>query len=190
MEEIFSKKIEINTFILVSEIKNYDLIDKLILKVKQGLENSKVSKKTNITGEHTEFNYLAEDPNFHKFLKIIQPSIYKVYKNNFNVREVWGNVYNNKNHYAKLHSHDASAFSGILYCTDEPGPGTYFPQYDLLIKEKKGRFVIFNEKLLHEVKPYDYKKERVTIAFNFYEIKDWENSSNYYWINKNNKEII
>jgi hypothetical protein len=65
-----------------------------------------------------------------------------------------------------------------------------FPQYDLLIKEKKGRFVLFNEKLLHEVKPYDYKKERVTIAFNFYEIKDWGNNSNYYWINKDDKEII
>jgi hypothetical protein len=190
MEEIFNKKIEIDTSILIGEIDNYDLIDKLIVKVKEGLKNSKVSRKTNVTAEHTEFTHLEEDPNFHKFLKIIQPSIYKIYKNNFNVREVWGNVYNNKNDFAKLHGHDANAFSGILYCTDGPGPGTYFPQYDLLIKEKKGRFVLFNEKLLHEVKSYDYKKERVTIAFNFFEIKDWGNSSNYYWVNKDDKEII
>ena len=39
-------------------------------------------------------------------------------------------------------------------------------EYDLLIKEKKGRFILFHPLIKHEVKHYNYKKERITIAFN------------------------
>jgi hypothetical protein len=140
-EHLFKKNIELETYILINEINDFNLIDKLILDVKEGIKTSKVSRKTNVKGEHTEFNYLVENSNFHKFLKIIQPSIYKIYKQNFILKEVWGNIYN-KNDYAEPHTHEDSGFCGILYCTDGPGPGTYFNQYDLNIEEKKGRFVL------------------------------------------------
>jgi len=186
-EEILNKKIELDTFILINEINDFQLIDKLILDVKEGIKTSKVSRQTNVKGEHTEFKYLVENPNFHKFLKIIQPSIYKIYKKNFIIKDVWGNIYK-ENDYAQVHTHDDSAFCGILYCTDGPGPGTYFNQYDLNVNEKKGRFVLFDPKLLHEVKPYNYKEERITIAWNFSSIRKWEAHNNTYFI-KPDKDI-
>jgi hypothetical protein len=188
-EKIFLKKIELDSYVLIGEINDLDLINKLIEEVKEGIKTSKVSGKTNVTGEHTEFNYFISSPNFHKFLKIIQPSIYKIYQKNFILKDVWGNIYSKKDHFAHLHLHDDSAFCGILYCTDGPGPGTYFSQYDLRISEKKGRFILFDPKLLHEVKPYDYKRERITIAWNFSSVKEWGNYGNFYFIKKD-KEIV
>ena len=182
-EFIFNKSIELNTFILINEINDNELIDKLILNVKKKIKESKISGKTNVHAEHSEFNSLTQDPNFHKFLKIIQPFIYKIYQKNFVVSDVWGNIYSNENHYAVEHNHiGTSAFSGILYCTDGPGPGTYFNQYDLNIEEKKGRFVLFHPMLYHEVKPYSYNKERITIAWNFSEVHSWDNINNVYFI--------
>jgi hypothetical protein len=187
-EEILNKKIELDTFILINEINDFELIDKLILNVREGIKTSKISRQTNVKGEHTDFNYLIANPNFHKFLKIIQPSIYKIYKQNFIIKDVWGNIYNN-NDYANPHTHEDSAFCGILYCTDKPGPGTYFNQYDLNIEEKKGKFVLFHPMLYHEVKPYIYNKERITIAWNFNEVHPWDDNKNTYFI-KSDKDII
>ena len=188
MDKIFNKKIELDTFILVGEIDNFDLIDNLIKDVREGVKTSKISRKTNVKGEHTEFNYLVGNPDFHKFLKIIQPSFYKIYKDNFIIKNVWGNI-NNNNDYADLHSHEDSAFCGILYCTDGPGPGTYFNQYDLNIEEKKGRFVLFTPKLLHEVKPYNYKKDRITIAWNFSAV-DYTDYSEAFFIKPDEKIVL
>lgn len=188
-EHLFKKNIELETYILINEINDFNLIDKLILDVKEGIKTSKVSRKTNVKGEHTEFNYLVENSNFHKFLKIIQPSIYKIYKQNFILKEVWGNIYN-KNDYAEPHTHEDSGFCGILYCTDGPGPGTYFNQYDLNIEEKKGRFVLFHPKLCHEVKPYIYNEERITIAWNFSAASPWGDYSNAYFLKKDEKILL
>jgi hypothetical protein len=189
-EKILNKKIELDSYILINEINDFELIDKLILDVKEGIKTSTISGKTNVKGEHTEFNYLSTKPNFHEFLKLIQPSIYKIYKKNFIIRDVWGNIYSKEEHYAQRHSHgECSAFCGLLYCTDGPGPGTYFNQYDLLIPEKKGRFVLFDPILYHEVNHFKYLQDRITIAFNFMETKSFVDYSNVYFI-KNNTKII
>ncbi len=188
MDEIFNKKIEIDTYILVGEIYNFDLIDSLIKDVREGVKTSKICRKTNVKGENTEFNYLVSNPSFHKFLKIIQPSIYKIYKRNFIIKNVWGNIYK-ENDFTEVHTHDDSGFCGILYCTDGPGPGTYFNQYDLLVKEKKGRFVLFHPDLFHEVKPFDYKSDRITIAWNFSKVDNYGEYTNAFYI-KPDKEIV
>jgi hypothetical protein len=187
MEEIFNKKIEIDTYILVGEVNNFDLIDNLIKDIREGIKTSTVNRKTNVKGDHTNFDYLVANHNFHKFLKIIQPSIYKIYKQNFLIKDVWGNIYK-KNDYAEPHTHEDSAFCGILYCTDGPGPGTYFNQYDLNIEEKKGRFVLFHPKLYHEVKPYIHGEERITVAWNFSATNNWGDYTNAFYI-KPDKEI-
>jgi hypothetical protein len=187
-EKIFSKKIELETYICTGEIDDFELIDKLILDVREGIKISTVSRKTNVKGEHTEFDCLVKNKNFHKFLKIIQPLMYKIYPSNFIIKDVWGNIYK-ENDYAQVHLHNDSAFCGILYCTDGPGPGTYFNQYDLNIEEKKGKFVLFHPKLLHEVKPFEYKKERITIAWNFSEVNNWADLNNASYI-KPDKEIV
>jgi hypothetical protein len=188
MDKIIKKKIELDTYILIGEITDYNLIDKLIEDVRKGITLSSISRKTSVMSEHTELDYLISNIYFHKFLKIIQPSIYKIFEENFVIREVWGNIYKNENDYAVVHSHENSAFCGILYCTDGPGPGTYFNQYDLTVKEKKGRFVLFHPKLLHEVKPYPLKEERITIAWNFSKTRPWLDYSSYHFI-KNELDI-
>jgi hypothetical protein len=187
---LFEKNISKNSFILIADINENELIDNLIMEGREKLKTNK-SVTTNVVASHTGFHSMRESPNFHLFLKKIHKYIKKIYFRNFEIREVWANFYSKPNSdYAKMHAHDANAFSGILYCTDGPGPGTYFPQYDLNIKEKKGRFVLFSEDLLHEVKPYNYEKERITIAFNFFELKPWGNNKNSYLIKEDNKEII
>jgi hypothetical protein len=187
-EQFLKKNIELETYVLIDEINDFNLIDELILNIREGIKTSTVSRKTNVKGEHTDFNYLVTNANFHKFLKIIKPSMYKIYKQNFIVKNVWGNIYNNDD-YAIPHTHEDSAFCGILYCTDGPGPGTYFNQYDLTVSEKKGRFVLFHPKLIHEVKPYKYKEERITIAWNFSAISSWADYPNTFFI-KEDKEIV
>ena len=190
-DTIFSKKIELDSYILINEINDFELIDKLILDVKAGVKTSIISGKTNVKGEHTNFTHLTENSNFHKFLKLIQPSIYKIYQRNFIIRDAWGNIYSKEEHYANCHNHgESSAFCGILYCTDGPGPGTYFNQHDLLISEKKGRFVLFSPILNHEVHNFKYIKDRITIAFNFMETKTFDNYDNAYFVNKNEEIVL
>jgi hypothetical protein len=164
MIEILRKNIPLDTFILIDEINDDFILNNLL---KDILENKEYYHKyTNVIGKHTKFNFLNENKNFHNFLKFIKKQIYSIYKLNFIIEGVWANTYN-KNNYAKLHNHKGStAFSGILYLTDGPGPGTYFPQYDLTVHEKKGRFCLFHGNLDHEVKKFNYTKDRITIAFN------------------------
>jgi hypothetical protein len=165
MTEILRKDILLDTFILIDEINDDLILNNLLTDIYENKEF--YHKYTNIIGKHTKFNFLNENKNFHNFLISIKKQIFYIYKENFLIQGAWANIYN-KNDYAKMHHHKAStAFSGILYLTDGPGPGTYFPQYDLTVPEKKGRFCLFHGHLEHEVKKFNYTKDRITIAFNF-----------------------
>jgi hypothetical protein len=167
MTEILKKDILLNTFILIDEINDNLIIDSLLKDVYEN--NNYYHKYTNVIAKHTEFKFLVGNKNFHNFLKSIKKQISSINDKNFIIGEAWANIYN-KNDYAKKHKHVAStAFSGILFLTDGPGPGTYFNDYDLTVHEKKGRFVLFHGHLTHEVKKFNYIKDRITIAFNFYE---------------------
>jgi len=164
MTEILKKNIPLDTFILIDEINDDFILNNLLKDIFENKEYYHMYTK--VIGKHTKFNFLNENKNFHNFLKLIKKQIYSIYKENFVIQESWANTYN-KNDYANLHDHKGStAFSGILYLTDGPGPGTYFPEYDLTVREKKGKFVLFHGNLKHEVKKFNYEKDRVTIAFN------------------------
>jgi len=178
------RNISVDTFVLMGEIKDLELIDKIIEEARKKIDESEVSTKTNVTAQHTDFFSLVHSINFHNFLKLIKKDIQKVYKKNFIVSDVWANFYSKPNeHFAKEHHHlGATAFCGILYCTDGPGPGTFFSQYNINFSEKKGRFLLFSPILWHEVKPFNYTKERITVAWNFSEIKHWEDYSNSFFI--------
>lgn len=173
--QIISCKAVRDVYLAVGETKRFDLIDYLIKDIKNLFKENKIVT-SNVT-KHTDFKSLAANPFFHEIMKDIQPTIQKFYpRPQFEIREVWGNIYSNSKDYAKTHCHqETSAFCGVLYCTDGPGPGTYFKDFDLLVPEKKGRFVLFSPLALHEVKPFDYEKERITIAWNFFEVKPWDN---------------
>ena len=75
---IFNKSLELKTFILMGEINDYELIDKLVLNSEIKIKESAISGKTNVKAERSEFNSLTRDYNFHNFLKIIQPFIYNI----------------------------------------------------------------------------------------------------------------
>jgi hypothetical protein len=57
-----------------------------------------------------------------------------------------------------------------------------------LLKKKKGRFVLFHPKLIHEVRPYPLEKERITIAWNFGITRPWDDISQTHFI-KNDLDI-
>jgi hypothetical protein len=162
--ELLNKNISLSTFILIDEINNDLIIENLL---KDIYNNTKYYPTfTNVVARHTEFNFLNNNKNFIDFMKLIKNQIFSVYKNKFIIDSAWANIYN-KDNFANLHDHkSSSAFSGILYLTDGPGPGTYFKDYDLTIHEKKGRFCLFHGHLEHEVKKFNYEKDRITIAFN------------------------
>jgi len=173
-EFFFEKHMVLNTFIYINEIEDLTLIDKLIESSKKELSNSTISRKTNVKADRTDFESLKFNPLFHEFLTKIKKDIYKIFPYNFLIDSAWANFYK-KEDYAEEHTHlGTTAFCGILYCTDGPGPGTYFSQYDLVVKEKKGRFVLFNPLLLHSVPKFNYQSERITIAFNMGEVKKWD----------------
>jgi hypothetical protein len=177
------KEILKETFILTGEIQNSKIIDNLKNFVKNN-KNEKLSYKTHVKGHFTGFESLIKNDDFLNFLKLIQPTIKIIYQDNFLVKEAWGNLCR-INEEITEHGHESvSGFCGILYLSDN-GPGTYFREYDLLIEEKIGRYILFHPILKHSVKKIEKDIERVSIAFNMYGIKDWWDDSNLKWLNKN-----
>jgi hypothetical protein len=176
------KDISIETFIITGKIDNKEIINNLISFIKN-TKDIELSYKTHVKGHFTGFKSLVENKYFHNFLKIIQPYIKIVYPQNFKIQDVWGNICK-QNEEVTEHDHgNVSAFCGILYLSND-GPGTYFKQYDLLINEEIGKFVLFHPFLKHSVKKIEKEIERITVAFNMSSIKDWDDTSKATWLNK------
>jgi hypothetical protein len=176
------KEVSLETFILTGKIDNREIIDNLINFIKNN-KNEELSYRTNVKAHFTGFKSLVENIHFHNFLKMIQPYIKIIYQQSFKIEDAWGN-FCKKNEEVIEHDHiNASAFCGILYLSND-GPGTYFKQYDLLINEEIGKFVLFHPFLKHSVKKIDKEIERITVAFNMSLIRDWEDKSNAVWVNK------
>jgi hypothetical protein len=79
---------------------------------------------------------------------------------------------------------DYNAFSGIIYLTDG-GPGTFFRDLNLTIEEEIGKYILFTPYLKHSVQKINKDIERITIAFNFNEISNWQDLTKIEWANKN-----
>ena len=166
------RNIEIETFLLIGEIKNDKILTNLKNYIKNNIDNS-WKLKTHVKGDFTGFTKLLETPYFLDFLNCIKKEIKIVYPNNFYVKEAWGNVCN-LNEEVTEHNHKGiNAFCGILYLS-EGGPGTYFKDYDLTVDEKIGRFILFHPFLMHRVNKIDKNIERITMAFNMQEITKWD----------------
>jgi len=171
---VLKKIIERESYIVIGEIDDFNLINTMVEKARSQINQN--LEKTNVKANRTDWKCLVNDEYFISFLNKIKPSIQKIYTENFIISDVWANFYSDseKDHCTMHHHNGSTAFCGVLYCTDGPGPGTYFKDFDLNISEKRGRFILFDPMLLHEVKHYPYKKERITIAFNFNELKKWD----------------
>jgi hypothetical protein len=181
--ELTVKDIKLETFILTGKILDEKVLNNLINIVKK-TKDDKLSYKTHVKGHFTGFNSLIKNEDFHSFLKIIQPYIYTIYNKNFVISDAWGNICK-KGEEVTEHDHNGAAFCGILYLSNG-GPGTYFRDYDITIKEEIGKYVLFHPKLLHCVQKIENDIERITVAFNMGKIKDWEKDlNNITWVNKN-----
>lgn len=182
--ELNVKEIKLETFILTGKIFDEKIINNLTDIVKKN-KDDKLSYKTNVKGHFTGFKTLVNDPNFHDFLKLIQPYINIIYKNDFIIDDAWGNICK-KGDEVTEHDHGDNAFCGILYLSNG-GPGTYFKDYDITVNEEIGKYVLFHSKLLHSVKKIEKDMNRITVAFNMGKIRDWEKDlhNNITWVNKN-----
>lgn len=174
---IFLKKEVLReTFLLTGKIDNLNLIENLKKEVLEKININSLHNKTAVDGKQGDWNMFNYSNYFHLFIKSIKKDIKKIYSRNFILYNSWGNIYK-KGEGCKLHSHSGNtAFCGILYLT-ENGPGTYFKDYDITIDEKIGKFVLFHPFLTHCVEKLDKDIERITIAFNMNQCKEWENYS-------------
>jgi hypothetical protein len=163
-------------FLLEGIYKNKKILNSLkktVLEKTKGIEVS----KTNVIAQTTGFNFLRSNFDFVEFIKGIKKEIDKIYPYDFIIIDAWGNSYS-KGQYAKEHAHhDTSAFCGILYLTNN-GPGTYFSELNLTIKEEVGKFVLFSPLLKHSVDKHVGNGVRVTVAFNMHECKSWLDYNN------------
>jgi len=180
--ELNIKEILKETYILTGKIDNEQLIKNLIYFVKKNKDEN-LSYKTNVKGHFTGFKSLILNNEFLTFLKNIQENIKIIHKTNFIVNDAWGNICKIGEEIIE-HNHDGTTgFCGILYLT-EGGPGTYFKEYDLLIKEEIGKYILFHPILNHSVQKIENNIERITIAFNMNRVKEWEDYSQVTWVNK------
>lgn len=164
--QVLSTKFEIEKAILVGQIEDLDLVDKIVEDVRFLLSHKNLNYKTNVQGQMTDFRALVHNNNFLKFLKLIDEDI-KHYLNNdsYFLFDAWGNIYNGDD-CCGMHDHrNVSGFSGILYCSDD-GPGTNFPELNFHCPDKKGRFLLFKPYFQHYVRKWNYTQDRITVAFN------------------------
>jgi hypothetical protein len=180
--ELKVKEILKETFILTGKINNEQLIKNLIEIVKKNKDEN-LSYKIHGVGHFTGWKTLVQNNEFMSFLENIQKNIKIIHQDNFAIDEAWGNICK-KGEEITEHDHSGTfGFCGILYLT-EGGPGTYFKEYDLLIKEEVGKYILFSPSLKHSVKKIENNIERITIAFNMSKIREWENYSEITWVNK------
>lgn len=180
--ELKAKDISLETFILIGKIHDEKIINNLINFIKNN-KDTNLSTKTHVKGHFTGFKSLVENENFINFLKIIQPNIQIIFQNNFLIEDAWGNICKINEEVTEHNHAGINAFCGILYLT-ENGPGTYFKEYDLLIKEEIGKYVLFHPILKHSVEKIKNNIERISVAFNVNELNPWDNDlKKIKWVN-------
>jgi hypothetical protein len=180
--ELKVKEILNPTYILTGKINDKNIINNLINFVKKN-KDEKLSYQTNVKGHFTGFKSLINNEDFINFLKIIQENIKIVFQDNFIIKDAWGNLCKINEEVAEHDHRGTSGFCGILYLSDN-GPGTYFKEHDLLIKEEIGKYILFHPLLKHSVAKITDNIERITIAFNLDALSDWEDPSSFKWVNK------
>jgi hypothetical protein len=180
--ELKVKEILKETYILTGKINNEQLIKNLIEFVKKNKDEN-LSYKTNVKGHFTGFKSLIKNNEFITFLREIQENIKIIYQENFIINDAWGNICKIGEEVTEHDHGSVSGFCGILYLT-EGGPGTYFKEYDILVEEEIGKYILFHPSLKHSVKKIENDIERITIAFNMGAIKEWEDCSQATWVNK------
>ena len=123
------------------------------------------SYKTNVLGKMTEWDTFTSNETFQKIITSNQDILKCFIKDKaLYCDDAWGNKLENNDEVIP-HNHNKSAIAGIIYLT-EGGPGTYFPEFKKIIKEKIGKIVFFDGLALHSVPKSNLNKARYTLSFN------------------------
>jgi len=172
------KTISLVTFLSQGKISNIDLINNLKKEIIEKCEQNKENHSTtNVKAKFSGFESLPHSKKFQDFIKLISNEMGYIYRGPVAFKEAWGNICDTPQHKIQPHNHEGiTAFCGILYLTGN-GPGTFFPEYDMHIKEEVGKFVLFHPLLVHYVPETNLKSQRITLAFNVDKIKPWEKKS-------------
>lgn len=158
-------KVEKDVYLLTGKVFNKPLLEKLKRFVLTKSVDH-ISEKTNVKSARTPFRSLLSNDEFFGFIKEIKDTVSEIWPHSFVIHDAWGNVYRGPHDHCKRHTHyGTTAFCGILYLSDD-GPGTYFHEINVKVREEFGKFVLFHPILYHEVPEFNYKKERVVVAFN------------------------
>jgi hypothetical protein len=171
--ELNVKEITFDGYLLTGKINNSNIIENLKNYIRNN-KDEKLSYKTNVKAHFTGWHSLIENIDFINFLKSIEKYIKIIYPSNFIISSAWGNVLKKGDEVLPHRHSEMTAFCGILYLTDG-GPGTFFNEYNTTIKEEAGKFLLFHPRLIHSVEKIKEDMERITVAFNMNEIKDWNN---------------
>lgn len=167
MYQVYIKEIIKKCFIIEYQLE--DLKNISYLKEKINSSSFENSYKTNVKGKMTSWKNFVDDIIFINILNNATKNFNFFNLNKSYLAEAWGNLLK-KNEEVKAHSHKDSEICGILYLTDN-GPGTHFPEMNMVISEKIGKIVLFSSELIHFVPKITKNINRYTIAFNFLETK-------------------
>jgi hypothetical protein len=168
------KEIPLKTFLAEGKINDLNLINELKEEIIFKCNKIEHKQLTNVKANFSGFQSLINSINFHKFIKLISKEIEVIYNGPVQFSSVWGNILETDEHKINIHNHVGNtAFCGILYLTED-GPGTFFPEYNMHIKETIGKFLLFHPMILHYVPESFLKKQRITLAFNADEVKPWD----------------
>lgn len=163
---------EVNLFLYKGVYKNKDVLNNLTNKIKDNLIEKNYNA-TNVKGHMTSWNLFNNDKDFEIFFRSIVPDIRKLLgpQKGVHVFNSWGNLLNKGEHCVQEHNHqNIDLFSGVLHLSDI-GPGLYFKDFDITIKEEVGGFILFHPSCYHEVKNFNYTKPRYSLAFNINKVQ-------------------
>ena len=90
----------------------------------------------------------------------------------------WVNIYE-KDFYQEYHNHKdpvAKCFSGVVYLTPLASPIVFGidEEESTKIKPEEGDVLVFEDDLLHRVLPNENDDLRISIAFNYQKLKEWD----------------
>jgi|VirMetMinimDraft_7_1064189.scaffolds.fasta_scaffold09176_7 hypothetical protein len=174
-QKVIYKQVETTTnlFLCERQLQGLD-VEYFIDKIKKNI-NENISYETNVRNKMTNWNCFINDVAIEKIFANMNSLVSILKLPSLKLDNCWGTWSSN---YVETyqHKHTPSMMSGVLYLT-EGGPGTFFPQFNINIKEKIGKLVFFHGDTLHMVKKHKLKKDRFLISFNFNELKFWEENN-------------
>ena len=186
------------TPIYIKDIPNAEQLNKhLEDHIIRWSQNDSGERKTNAGGWHskTDMNKKEEYNPLTRELFNMQEEIYQ--KEHLSMKPACGNMWANVNYpkcYNRPHIHPNSLFSGVYYVTAPKNSGNFMiydprPGVQMAMPNRKegkippehwrevhyapiaGRRIMFPSWLWHEVKPNESNQTRISVSFNFLQLK-------------------